>query len=257
MFQQQRTERAGWRPALIAAGIVASAATQTTAQLVSFVGEPACMASTMAGGSYADGEGWYIEDPGVIETGPLSITAQTAAALPDGLVSGHAHVTVRMSGNVVSLNSDAHAFVGPGMVVETFSTAASVVVRLQITQDTPFFIRRSGSLPALFTPVTGVIDGATLRAGTYDLAGAAWASRRYPGSLNLAGSFTLVLADCVPDWNDDGEIGSADISAYLADWIEDASQGGTRTDINADGNISSSDITAYLGLWLPASLHGC
>lgn len=258
MVQKQRAAPARpWLAIVAAAGAGASITPAARAQSAWFTGEPSCSALTMAGGNYPDGEGWYIEDSGVIQTGPFRISAETAASLPDELIRGYARVTASITPGMISVSANAQAYVGPGMVVESFTTSATVLTRVMIPEDTPFFIRRSGTLPASITPVTGAIEGATLRAGTYDLAGFAWASRRFPGTITLSGTYSIILADCIPDWDDDGDVGSDDVSAYLENWIADVTQGTAQCDLTGDGEVTSSDISVFLAMWLPASISGC
>lgn len=258
MFQQQRpVPPRSWLALAIVAIALAFISPTARAQPAILTGEHTYTASTVAVGNYPDGEGWFIEDYGAFQSGPLHAVLGTSAALSDGLIRGHALVEAHVADDSISITAEAQAYVGPGMVIEMFTTSASLVTRILIEEDTPFFIRRTGTLPASFTPVTGAIDGATLRAGTYDVAGFAWASRHYPGTITLSGTFTIVLADCIPDWDDNGEVASADISAYLTDWIEDAVGGGSRTDLDGDGAVSSADISTFLTKWVSASLSGC
>ncbi len=62
-------------------------------------------------------------------------------------------------------------------------------------------------------------------------------------------------ASCAADFNGDNVVNSTDVSAFLAQWLVDVSQGVGVTDINRDGVVNSADISAFLTVWL-AGVNG-
>ncbi|MCC7388408.1 MAG: S8 family serine peptidase [Phycisphaerales bacterium] len=51
--------------------------------------------------------------------------------------------------------------------------------------------------------------------------------------------------DCVADFNDDGNVNTQDVLAFLNAW----SAGDSSADINNDGSVNTQDVLAYLNLW--------
>jgi hypothetical protein len=66
----------------------------------------------------------------------------------------------------------------------------------------------------------------------------------------------LDACQCPVNWNRDGAITSADISAYLTAWLTSALAGNTDADIDCSGTTNSSDIAAFLTRWLAAITAG-
>lgn len=50
---------------------------------------------------------------------------------------------------------------------------------------------------------------------------------------------------CTADWNDDGDVNTADFVAFLNDWANADSD----ADLNEDGEVNTQDFIAFLGLW--------
>jgi hypothetical protein len=75
---------------------------------------------------------------------------------------------------------------------------------------------------------------------------------RNPGGTLSAGGFPVPGAVCRADWSGDGGVNSADISAYLTDWLESVQVGNDAADYNCDATVNSSDISAFLTSWLNA-----
>lgn len=92
-----------------------------------------------------------------------------------------------------------------------------------------------------------------------------------------AGDWTLTIADaaggdagvwtswkltvygtalCEPDWNGDGAVNSADISAFLTSWLSSLNNSDLNADFDRSGAVNSADISAFLAAWLEA-LGGC
>lgn len=55
---------------------------------------------------------------------------------------------------------------------------------------------------------------------------------------------------CQTDWNQDGSVNSADLSAFQTSWLADLDNGTTNTDFNQDGLVNSADLSAFLAAWL-------
>lgn len=87
--------------------------------------------------------------------------------------------------------------------------------------------------------------------GDLDLYGANWTGHPPARLWRYAGQ------PCPEDFDDDGEVTSGDIAAFLSAWITDAGSGGTSSDWDRDGMITSSDISSYLADWLGAAGGGC
>lgn len=103
-------------------------------------------------------------------------------------------------------------------------------------------------------PVTlQIIDARPSDAGEYTLTltSACGETTSIPATLTITG------VPCPADWNDDGDVSSADISAFLASWISSVQDGTPGGDFDGDGTVTSSDIAAFLGAWLEAVQSGC
>ncbi len=72
---------------------------------------------------------------------------------------------------------------------------------------------------------------------------------------------TLTVADgsptCPADWNNDTLINSADISAFLAAWLDSLDNQTLVADFDGNETVNSSDISAFLAAWLDAVTVGC
>ena len=79
------------------------------------------------------------------------------------------------------------------------------------------------------------------------------------GWLNLddANVFVEFTPLCGADWNADGQANSADISAFLAAWLQSVQNNTLLADFSDDGVVNSSDISAFLTAWLSAVGGGC
>lgn len=77
------------------------------------------------------------------------------------------------------------------------------------------------------------------------------------GSFGIAseGSGTLSIR-IAGDWNDDGNINSTDISAYLSAWLFSINNFTNSADFNNDNSVNSTDISAFLSAWL-AAVNNC
>lgn len=67
----------------------------------------------------------------------------------------------------------------------------------------------------------------------------------------------LASGGCSADWNNDGLINSADISAFLTSWLLSIADGDLVADFNNDQVVNSSDISAFLSAWLEQLPGGC
>jgi hypothetical protein len=56
---------------------------------------------------------------------------------------------------------------------------------------------------------------------------------------------TYTEADCVADFNGDGEVNTQDVLAFLNAWTA----GDDSADINGDGEVNTQDVLAFLNLW--------
>lgn len=71
------------------------------------------------------------------------------------------------------------------------------------------------------------------------------------GWINLDDPNVFVGVDyCRPDWNADGAVNSADISAFLTSWLASVNGGDCDADFDASGSTNSADISAFLTAWL-------
>lgn len=62
---------------------------------------------------------------------------------------------------------------------------------------------------------------------------------------------------CPADFNTDGLISSADITAYMTAWLAAAPTNDGRADMDDDNRVTSADIAAFLNHWLTAATEGC
>jgi hypothetical protein len=62
---------------------------------------------------------------------------------------------------------------------------------------------------------------------------------------------------CAADWNDDGVINTADVTAFLADWFASRAGGTLVADFTGDGTVNTSDITAFLSAWFAGRAGDC
>ncbi|MBC7834669.1 MAG: hypothetical protein H7Y88_06150, partial [Phycisphaerales bacterium] len=62
----------------------------------------------------------------------------------------------------------------------------------------------------------------------------------------------LDACECSANWNRDGSVGSADITAFLGSWFNDLTTAQTKADFNCSGVTGSADITAFLNVWFQA-----
>ena len=75
----------------------------------------------------------------------------------------------------------------------------------------------------------------------------------------VIGQGFLTARVCRADWNGSGSANSADIAAFLGDWV--ASVQGVPplgvADYDHDGVVTSADIGAFLAAWVGAVTGGC
>lgn len=62
---------------------------------------------------------------------------------------------------------------------------------------------------------------------------------------------------CPADFNADGDVTSADVSAFLVAWFAALPTGDPRADIDDDNAVTSADIAAFLTRWSTAVAGGC
>ena len=94
-----------------------------------------------------------------------------------------------------------------------------------------------------------------------------WENNRfYLGDLTVQDSWTAVgtiatfeveVVGCPADWNDDDQVNSADVSAFLTTWLASVQGGTLAADFNGDAVVNSSDISGFLTAWLAAVQGGC
>ncbi|MBC7833564.1 MAG: hypothetical protein H7Y88_00505 [Phycisphaerales bacterium] len=65
------------------------------------------------------------------------------------------------------------------------------------------------------------------------------------------------IVECAADFDDSGNVTSADITAFLSAWFADISGGTLAADFDASGSTTSADITAFLGAWFAAITGNC
>ena len=62
---------------------------------------------------------------------------------------------------------------------------------------------------------------------------------------------------CEADWDQNTQVNSNDISAFLSDWLTSVQQGTLQADFDGSGTVNSNDISAFLSAWLTAVTEGC
>ncbi|MBC7834747.1 MAG: hypothetical protein H7Y88_06560 [Phycisphaerales bacterium] len=78
------------------------------------------------------------------------------------------------------------------------------------------------------------------------------------GAVTLkAGFVPCAIPTCPADFNNSGNVSSADITAFLSAWFADLQNGTLVADFNASGATTSADITAFLAAWFAALQNGC
>jgi hypothetical protein len=71
-------------------------------------------------------------------------------------------------------------------------------------------------------------------------------------TLTIAGG-----ASCPTDWNQDQQVNSSDISAFLTSWLDSLNNQTLTADFDGNGTVNSSDISAFLTVWLQGVTEGC
>lgn len=71
------------------------------------------------------------------------------------------------------------------------------------------------------------------------------------------GLWTAEVQTCTADWDRQGGVNSADISAFLASWLASVTGGTLEADFNGDLTVNSADISAFLATWLSQLGAGC
>lgn len=88
----------------------------------------------------------------------------------------------------------------------------------------------------------------------------------YLGDLTAKDSWTAIgtiatfereVVVCPADWDSNGQVNSADISAFLTAWLDSVQNGNLNADFNGDLQVNSSDISAFLTGWLNGVETGC
>ncbi|MBC7834157.1 MAG: hypothetical protein H7Y88_03535 [Phycisphaerales bacterium] len=67
----------------------------------------------------------------------------------------------------------------------------------------------------------------------------------------------VAVPECDADWDGNGAVASADITAFLSDWFDDLVGGTSLADFNGSGQTTSADITAFLSSWFNELAGGC
>jgi hypothetical protein len=92
--------------------------------------------------------------------------------------------------------------------------------------------------------------------GQRRLHGYAWGENI--GWINLDhGQIFVEFLGCRADWNQDGQVNSTDISAFLTTWLGSINNGDLLADFNNDAAVNSTDISAFLTAWLQAINGNC
>ncbi len=78
--------------------------------------------------------------------------------------------------------------------------------------------------------------------------GSAWAG---------AGTTCANGCTCDADWDQNSQVNSNDISAFLSDWLASIQDGTLVADFDGSGTVNSNDISAFLSAWLTAVAEGC
>lgn len=78
------------------------------------------------------------------------------------------------------------------------------------------------------------------------------------GWINLDDANVYVgVGGCRSDWNADGSVNSADISAFLTSWLSSLNGGDLMADYSGDGSVNSADVSAFLSDWIGAVQGNC
>ncbi|HYE03223.1 MAG TPA: hypothetical protein VD963_08300 [Phycisphaerales bacterium] len=54
---------------------------------------------------------------------------------------------------------------------------------------------------------------------------------------------------CPCDWNNDGNVTTADITSFMSTWFQQVGGGPGTADFNQNGSVNTSDVTAFLSSW--------
>lgn len=152
-------------------------------------------------------------------------------------------------GSVVPINVAVHNFGGgPAQATLDVDSVSGFSGPFAALEPLPVSIGASpGTLTVLFDPAglgPGVYNAlATIGVSDEDLPGAA------SGSLMLSLEVTVV-APCDGDANDDNIVDFNDITAVLANWLNDYTPGSGEGDADGDGLVDFNDIAEVLGNWL-------
>jgi len=125
-------------------------------------------------------------------------------------------------------------FVWPGSTIEVSS-----------------IVSPKGRLPIAIHPASGMVKlvWEDQRSGNNDI----YAQNVNPdGTLGVAGG-----PACPAVYDDDGQVNSNDISAFLSAWLDSVQNGNLNADFDQSGSVNSNDISAFLSAWLDAVHTGC
>jgi hypothetical protein len=64
-------------------------------------------------------------------------------------------------------------------------------------------------------------------------------------------------ARCTADWDGNGLIQPADIAAFVNDWFNDLTVGGTKADIDLNGIVEPADVAMMVSRWFAALSGPC
>lgn len=141
----------------------------------------------------------------------------------------------------------------------------------EVSADGSVIVGSSGGRAFMWTAETGMVDLNThLAALGVDLTGWTLVS-----ALGISADHSVIAGNgvfngqsrvwivsglggtpCPANWNSDGQVNSADISAFLTTWIECVQSGALDADFNQSGEVNSADISAFLTAWLEG-VGGC
>mgnify|MGYP001197155190 FL=1 len=97
------------------------------------------------------------------------------------------------------------------------------------------------------------VDGAALGDGGWYYFGATIRN----GAGRVIGEGLLRAVVCKPDWDGSGAVDSADIGAFISQWVVSVSEGVALADYNRDGAADTADVAAFLAAWVEAVGGGC
>ncbi|HYE03671.1 MAG TPA: GC-type dockerin domain-anchored protein [Phycisphaerales bacterium] len=203
---------------------------------------------------------------GTLLWGPASATAVQVA-----LASAHP---------LTALNYSAADSALPGMARWTGSVVYSppqaapqtVPVRFTLTQLTPapYLLTAPAAISGSGAVVDVLAGGSSFSVNILFEAfyGGQWtpvnALQQLPGDPATRTSFSggffwegLSNPPCPADFNGDGLITTSDISAFLAAWFNDVTNGTLNADFNGSGTTTTSDITSFLAAWFAGVQTGC